>query len=51
MGQPIGTVTDQVYPIGRQVANYDVSTLPVGNYLYKFRSGDFTATGKFTVIR
>jgi hypothetical protein len=51
VGQPIGTVTDQIYPAGKQVVHYDVSTLPVGNYLYKFRSGEFTATGKFAVIR
>ena len=46
-----GTVTDQNYPAGKQVIHYDVSNLAVGNYLYKFRSGDFTAIGKITVIR
>ena len=51
MGQPLGTVTDQNYPAGKQVIHYDVSNLAVGNYLYKFRSGDFTAIGKITVIR
>jgi hypothetical protein len=51
MGQPLGTITDQNYPAGKQVIHYDVSNLAVGNYLYKFRSGDFTAIGKITVIR
>ena len=51
MGQPLGTVTNQNYPTGKHVVQYDVSALPDGNYLYKFRSGDFDATGKFTVIR
>lgn len=51
MGQPLGSVTDQNYPAGKQVVQYNVSNLLDGNYLYKLRSGDFTATGKFTVIR
>jgi hypothetical protein len=51
MGQTIGTVTDQVYSQGKHVIKYDVSALPDGNYLYRFRSGDFTVTGKFIVIR
>ena len=51
MGQSLGTVTDQNYPAGKHVVQFDVSNLPDGNYLYKFRSGDFTDTEKFTVIR
>jgi len=51
MGQPLGTVTDQDYSAGKHIVKYDVSDLPNGNYLYNFRSGDFNATGKFTVIR
>jgi len=51
MGQSLGTVTDQNYPTDKHVVQYDVSALPDGNYLYKFRSGDFDATGKFTVVR
>jgi len=51
MGQLIGTITDQVYSAGKHAVQYDVSDLPNGNYLYKFRSGDFNAIGKFTVIR
>jgi hypothetical protein len=51
MGQALGTVTDQNYPAGRHVVQYNVSGIPGGNYIYKFRSGDFTTTGKFTVIR
>jgi hypothetical protein len=41
MGQTIGTVTDQDYSPGRHVVQYDVSNLPDGNFLYRFRSGDF----------
>ena len=51
MGQSLGTVTDQDYSAGKQVVKYDVSDLPDENYLYEFRSGDFNAMGKFTVIR
>jgi len=51
MGQPLGTITDQDYSAGKHEVQYDVSDLPNGNYLYKFRSGDFNAIGKFTVIR
>jgi Secretion system C-terminal sorting domain len=51
MGQTLGPVTDQIYSVGKHAVKYDVSDLPNGNYLYKFRSGEFNATGKFTVIR
>jgi hypothetical protein len=51
MGQTLGTVTDQVYSPCKHVVKYDVSNLPDGNYLYRFRSGDITITGKFIVIR
>jgi hypothetical protein len=51
MGQTLRTVTDQVYSPGKHIMQYDVSNLPDGNYLYKFRSGDFNAAGKFTVVR
>jgi hypothetical protein len=51
MGQTLGTVTDQVYSPGKHVVKYDVSNLQNGNYLYELRSGDFTVTGKFVVIR
>jgi len=51
IGQSMGTITDQIYPAGKHVVQYDISALPDGNYLYKFRSGDFNASGKFTVIR
>jgi len=51
LGQPLGTITDQSYPEGKHVVQYDVSGFPAGTYLYKFRSGDFVVSGKFTVIR
>lgn len=51
MGQTIGTVMDQVYSPGKHIVKYDVSNFPDGNYIYRFRSGDFNAAGKFTVIR
>jgi hypothetical protein len=51
MDQRLGTVTDQYYSAGKHMVQYDVSNLPDGNYLYKFRSDDINATGKFTVIR
>jgi hypothetical protein len=51
MGQTLGTITDQNYPAGKQTVQYDVSDLSEGNYLYKFRSGEFSAVGKFAVVR
>jgi hypothetical protein len=51
MGQTLGTVTDQVYSPGKHVVKYDVSNFSDGNYLYRFKSGDFNITGKFTVIK
>jgi hypothetical protein len=51
LGQPLGTVTDQIYSDGRHVVEYDVSGLKEGSYLYKFRAGEFRATGKFVIIR
>ncbi len=51
MGQPLGTVTDQDYSTGKHTVQYDVSGLPDGSYLYTVRSGEFSAAGKFTVIR
>jgi hypothetical protein len=51
LGQPLGTVTDRSYLEGMYVVQYDVSDFPAGTYFYNFRSGDFTASGKFTVIR
>jgi hypothetical protein len=51
MGQTLGTATDQNYPAGKHIAQYDVSNLPEGNYLYKFNSGEFSAVGKFAVVR
>ena len=51
LGQPLGTVTDQYYPEGKHVVQYDVSDFPAGTYFYYFRLGDFTASGKFTVVR
>ena len=51
MGQTLGTVTDQDYSPGKHVVQYDVSGFPNGNYLYNFRSDEFSATGKFTVVR
>jgi len=51
LGQPLGTVTDQSYSEGKHVVKYDVSDFPAGTYFYNFRLDDFTASGKFTVIR
>jgi hypothetical protein len=51
LGQPLKIITDQSYSEGRHVIQYDVSDLPEGTYIYNFKSGDFTASGKFTVIR
>jgi hypothetical protein len=51
MGQPLGTVTNQDYSAGKHTVKYDVTGLPSGSYLYNFRSGDFSASGKFTVVR
>ena len=51
LGQSLGTVTDQYYSEDKHVVNYDVSNFPEGAYLYNFRAGDFTTSGKFTVIR
>ncbi len=51
LGQPLGTITDQSYSEGKQMVSYDVSEFPEGTYLYNFRSGDFTASGKFVIIR
>ncbi len=51
LGQSLGTVTDQFYLEGKHVVQYDVSDFPAGTYFYNFRSGDFSASGKFTVIR
>jgi hypothetical protein len=50
-GQLLGTVTDQAYSEGKHVVQYDVSDFPAGTYFYNFRAGDFTASGKFAVIR
>jgi Secretion system C-terminal sorting domain len=51
MGQPLGTVTDQIYSAGKNAVQYDVSGLPSGSYFYTVRSGEFSAAGKFTVVR
>jgi len=51
LGQPLGTITDQSYSEGRNMVKYNVSDLPEGTYLYYFKSGDFTTSGKFTVMR
>ena len=51
LGQPLGTVTDQYYPEWKHVVQYDVSDFPAGTYFYYFRLGDFTDSGRFTVIR
>jgi hypothetical protein len=51
LGQPLGTITDQSYSVGRNMVKYNVSDLPEGTYIYNFKSGDFTASGKVTVIR
>jgi len=51
LGQSLGTVTDQYYSEGRHVVQYYVSDFPAGTYFYNFRVGDFTASGKFTVVR
>ena len=51
LGQPLGTVTDQSYSEGKHVVKYDVSNFPAGTYFYNFRVGDFTTSGKFTVLR
>ncbi len=51
LGQPLGTVTDQIYSEGKHVVEYNVSDFPEGTYLYNFRAGDFMASGKIVVIR
>jgi hypothetical protein len=51
LGKSLATLTDQSYSEGRHVVRYNVSDLSGGTYLYTFKSGDFTGSGKLTVIR
>jgi len=50
-GQHLGFIVNKHYSPGRHIEQYDVSDLPEGTYIYNFRSGEITTTGKFVVIR
>jgi len=50
-GQSEKIVTDQVYSRGRHEVKADVSSLPVGIYIYKFQAGEFEGTGKIAIVR
>ena len=52
LGRPIGTITNRLYPEGKNTIQYDVSYLPTGFYFYKFDSNNgIKTTGTFIILR
>jgi len=51
VGQPVGLFPDQSYPAGKHQVNIDVSKFSSGCYLYTFKAGNFSYSGKINVIR
>jgi len=50
-GQLEKIITDRGYSQGRHEVRADVSSLPVGIYIYKFQAGEFAGTGKIVIVR
>jgi hypothetical protein len=51
MGQEIDLVTDKSFSQGKNNVVVDVSFLPEGTYIYSFKAGDFTASGRIMIVR
>jgi len=51
IGQEISVISGGSYNQGEHKVTVDVSTLPEGTYLYSFKAGDFTTSGRITVLK
>jgi hypothetical protein len=50
-GQKLNVLTDNSFTSGKHTLDVDVSSLPAGTYIYTFTAGDFTASGRISVVR
>jgi hypothetical protein len=51
LGREVGTLVDEVQPIGSHAVAFDGSGLASGVYLYRFQAGDFVATKKMVLLK
>lgn len=48
---PIGTITQKIFPKGKNSVSFDAKRLSAGVYFYKMKAGDFVAVKKMVVSK
>ncbi|WP_337864909.1 T9SS type A sorting domain-containing protein [Ignavibacterium sp.] len=48
---PIGTITQKIFPKGKNTVSFDAKRLSSGVYFYKMKAGDFVAVKKMVVSK
>jgi len=51
IGKSIGIVTDQIFPMGSNLINFDVSQYSTGSYVLTYQKGVDIKTCKVLIIR
>lgn len=48
---PLGTITQKIFPAGKNTVSFDAKRLSAGVYFYKMKAGDFVAVKKMVVSK
>lgn len=48
---PLGTITQKLFPAGKNTVSFDAKRLSAGVYFYKMKAGDFVAVKKMVVSK
>jgi hypothetical protein len=48
---PLGTITQKIFPAGKNTVSFDAKRLSPGVYFYKMKAGDFVAVKKMVVSK
>jgi hypothetical protein len=49
-GKPLGVMVQKNFPAGRHSVEFSVSAYPPGIYLYTYKAGNFSTSGKLSIV-